>query len=85
MDFTKLKEFTVECDNKIITLSEKHNIGFKLLKQLCREVSFGTKYTYQEAIIVVSNNLKNKLSVNEIIMKYNLDKELFLKEDLINE
>ena len=82
MDFTKLKEFTIECDNKITLISEKHNVGFKLLKQLCQEVSFGTKYTYKEAINVVSNNLNNKLSINEIIMKYNLDKELFLKEDL---
>ena len=34
MDFTKLKDFTTECDNKIIAISEKHSIGFKLLKQL---------------------------------------------------
>lgn len=77
MDFYKIRQYTDACNQKLNGISELHNIDIKYLKRLCQEISFQTnKYNYSEAIDLVSNDLGTGLNLNQIILKYKLDKEL---------
>lgn len=76
MDFTKLKECTEQWNRELNAISELNNIDMKYLKRVAQEIGFQTKYSYSEAISLVSNDLANGLDINKIILKYNLDKEL---------
>jgi hypothetical protein len=76
IDFYKLRQYTDECNQRLNHISELYNIDIKYLKRLCQEIGFQTKYTYSEAIDLVSNDFSNDLNINQIIIKYNLDKEL---------
>lgn len=77
MDFYKLRQYTDECNEKLNIISGLYSIDIKYLKRLCQEIGFQTrKYTYSEAIDLVSNDLSNGLDINKIILKYGLDKDL---------
>jgi|GEM_PF-3804743 len=76
MDFKKLREFTDTHNAEILKMSNLYNVDEKYLKRLCQEIGFQTKYTYSDAIILVNDDLGNGLNINQIIIKYGLDKEL---------
>lgn len=76
MDFKKLREFTNKHNTEILKMSKLYDIDEKYLKRLCQEIGFQTKYTYSEAIILVNSDLGLRLNINQIIIKYGLDKEL---------
>jgi hypothetical protein len=76
MDFKKLKECTEQWNRELNKLSEINNIDMKYLKRVAQEIGFQTKYSYSEAISLISKDLKDGLDINKIILKYNLDKEL---------
>jgi uncharacterized protein YihD (DUF1040 family) len=76
MDFKKLKECTEQWNSELKNISELNNIDMKYLKRIAQEIGFQTKYSYSEAITIVSNDLQSGLNINQIILKYNLDKEL---------
>ena len=77
MDFEKLRIFRDETNLQIEEMAKEHNLDFKQLKHLCEIIGFDTSYTYAQAIVNVNHLLKNKYSVNNIILFYNLDKSLF--------
>lgn len=76
MDFKKLKECTEQWNSELKNISEVNNIDMKYLKRVAQEIGFQTKYSYSDAIILISNDFQNGLNINQIILKYNLDKEL---------
>lgn len=76
MDFTKLREYTDNCNKRLNTILETNDIDIKYLKRVCQEIGFQTQYTYSEAIDIVSNELANGLDINKIILKYNLEQDL---------
>lgn len=76
MDFKKLREFTDKHNAEISKMSKLYNVDEKYLKRLYQEIGFQTKYTYSDAIILVNNDLGNKLNINQIIIKYGIDKDL---------
>ena len=76
MDFKKLREFTDIHNAEILKMSNLYNVDEKYLKRLCQEIGFQTKYTYSDAIILVNDDLGNGLNINQIIIKYGIDKEL---------
>jgi hypothetical protein len=57
-------------------LSQEYKIGLVYLKKLCDDMSVKTQYSYFDSIYVISTELFNGLNINQIIIKYNLDKEL---------
>jgi hypothetical protein len=76
MDFNKLRKYTDKHNNEIVEMSELYNIDEKYLKRLCQEIGFQTKYTYSEAIDLVRNLLMTKMTIDQIIIRYGIDKNL---------
>ena len=76
MDFKKLREYTDKHNTEILKMSKLYNVDEKYLKRLCQEIGFQIHYTYSDAIILVNNDLENGLNINQIIIKYGIDKEL---------
>ena len=76
MDFKKLREFTDKHNNEMAEMSKLYNVDDKYLKRLCQEIGFQTKYTYSEAITLVGNLLMSKMSIDQIIIRYGIDKDL---------
>lgn len=76
MDFKKLREFTDKHNTEILKMSKLYDIDEKYLKRLCQEIGFQTKYTYSEAITLVNSDLGLRLNINQIIIKYGIDKDL---------
>ncbi|NRU52411.1 hypothetical protein [Clostridium beijerinckii] len=57
-------------------LSQEFNIGEIYLQKLCRDLNIKTGNSYAMALDLVYTELANGLNINQIILKYNLDKEL---------
>jgi phosphopantetheine adenylyltransferase len=57
-------------------MAREYNVNSKGLKKLCDDVNRTTQYSFYESICVISEDLENGLNINQIILKYNLDKEL---------
>jgi nitrate reductase assembly molybdenum cofactor insertion protein NarJ len=56
IDFYKVRQYTDECNKRLNSMSEIYNTDIKYLKRLCQEIGFQTKYTYSEAIDLVSDD-----------------------------
>jgi hypothetical protein len=76
MDFKKLREYTDKHNSEIAKMCKLYNIEEKYLKRLCQEISFQNKYTYSEAITLVNDDLWSGLNINQIIIKFEIDKNL---------
>ena len=57
-------------------LSQNFNIGEIYLQKLCRDLNIKTGNSYAMALDLIYNELSTGLDINQIILKYNLDKEL---------
>lgn len=76
IDCNKLKSITDEGNKKLSDIAKGHDIEMKYLTRLCQEIESKTTYTYSEAIELVACDLFCRLDINQIILKYGLDKDL---------
>lgn len=72
MNFAELKKYQQELDYKIQEIATLLKIQMVELKELCRDISYQTPYSMSDVMYMVSEDLKNNLSFNDIKKKYNI-------------
>jgi hypothetical protein len=73
MNFEKLRQYQNEIQMNIENVANQCRVETEKLSVLCRELSYTTPYSLSEAVGIVSNDLQNGMTYEDIIKKYQLE------------